>query len=248
MRLRRAGLHALLVIFVLACWEGYVRSGLGRAIVVSRPSDVLPEMMTIGRDPESWQAIGTTALGVGVGMGLGLVIGVVAAVTLSRSELVRRAIDPVLMAFYTVPRLALIPLFIVWFGTGLASSIVVVFSQAVIVFLLSTYASLDNVDDASASSMRLMGARPWMLLRCLYVPNALPFLFSAFRQALALGLGAAIIAEMFGTLGGVGARMAVALARFDMTEVLGWVIVTALLALVLDIVSSLLEKRMIRWR
>ena len=241
-------LHHLVWIFVvLAAWQMAVELGYARALVVSTPLRVLAEFLALVQAPGTWSAIAVTLSELAVGLSIGGVIGVVLGSIFARSRLLDRCFRPLVVAFYTLPRLALLPLFVVWFGLGGGSKIAVVVVHGVVVFLLGAYAAISGIDRRMVEACRIFGAGPARRLWLVYLPAAVPYLTTSARQVVGLALGSVIVAEVSGAFAGIGFELALRLARFDMTGVLAWVVLVALLALAFDRVGLLLERRTARW-
>lgn len=240
--------HGVTLVGVCLAWELLGRGSSDAGLFVSRPSVIVGQLAEILSDPASAGHVGTTLYELGVGLGLGGVTGVLAAALVSRRAWLRRAVDPLVLSFYTIPRLALVPIFIAWFGLGMGSKIAVAFIHGFVLFLLGMYSAMDNVDRTMENNIRILGGRKRHLMRHVYLPFSAPFLFVAFRQSLGLGLGSVIITEMLSSVSGIGFELGLAVAYFDMSLALAWVIIAATLGVVLDQVAASLERRVVRWR
>ncbi len=241
-------IHVALIGAFAFLWQAVVDAGVLKAIIFGRPTGVLAYLGELLTDPATAGAIGVTFAEVAMGLGLGALSGVGMGVVLSRSSVLRANLDPVFLALYTLPRIALIPLFMVWFGLGMPSKVAAVFIHGFVIFLLGTYATVDSVDRILIRNLWMLGASRWHVLRHVYIPWASTHMFTSFRQALGLGIGTAVVAELIGSFEGVGYEIGLTLAAFDMNGTFAWVLLIASLSVFLDRSGTELEHRLLRWR
>lgn len=240
--------HGVAIALIILIWQVSVEFGLVREFAVSTPVRVLSAFVDVVISGRSWVAVGVTLSELAVGLALGGSVGILLGAAFASVRLLDRLFKPLILSFYTLPRIALLPLFIVWFGLGMGSKIAVVVIHGLVGFMLGAYATVSNIDRALVESCRVFGAGRIELLRLVYLPFSLPYLSTSARQVLGLAFGSVIVAEIAGAMEGIGLEISHHLARFDMTGVLAWIIFTSLLALVLDRGAVEIEKRAIRWR
>ena len=240
--------HVLLILALAAAWQSLVDAGVLKAIIFGRPTGVFRYLVRLLTDLATARALAFTMSEVVAGLGLGAVAGIALGIVLTRVRALRGSIDPVVLGLYTLPRIALIPLFIVWFGLGMPSKIAAVFLHGFVIFLLGTYATIDSVDRVLVSNLWMLGASRWEIVRHVYLPWAWTHLFTSFRQALGLGIGTAVVAELIGSFEGVGYEIGLRLGAFDMNGTFAWVLIVASLAVVLDRIATQFERRLLRWR
>jgi NitT/TauT family transport system permease protein len=215
-----------------------VRGGVVPAYALSQPTLVFPRFASLLSELSMWRHIGITLVSLGMS----------AATLLKGVPLGRSAFDPVVLAFYTIPRLGLVPLFIVWFGFGMTPQVIVAAIHGFVIFYLGMSAALDSIPQELVASVRSMGGGHRDVLRSVSLPYAAPFLVASFRQALALGLGSVILAEMIGPLGGIGFLLSQRLARFDATGTIALILIAACVAVALDFLAAKVERRVTRSR
>jgi NitT/TauT family transport system permease protein len=245
--LRIAATHCIAVICLLSLWQLAVTVGLARELVVSTPLRVAAEFAQIVSIPRTWTAVSVTLWELAVGLAMGGFVGVVLGAAFARVPLLDSIFKPLVLALYTLPRLALLPLFVVWLGLGVESKIAVATIHGVVLFLLGSYAAVSSLDTRLIESCRMFGASPLRLLTLVYLPSSIPYLLTTARQAIGLALGSVIVAEMSGSFAGMGFELSRRLAQFDMTGVLAWVVLAAVLGLALDRVALSFERHMTRW-
>jgi NitT/TauT family transport system permease protein len=187
-----------------------------------------------------WQAILGLVLALPVGVGLGIIL-----VALPKTA---RVVDPFLMGLYSLPRIALAPLFVIWFGIGLWSKVMLVFSLVVFVFILNTRQGLLEVDRDLLSLMRTMRASRDYIFRRVQIPSILPWLIAAFRINVGLALIGSVIGELLGSNRGLGWYVEHSGGRLDTTGVFVGLIALMVLALAINETVSFAERRLLRFQ
>jgi NitT/TauT family transport system permease protein len=240
--------HALFIPALFLIWEGLVRAGVLKAAIVGRPLLMLEQLWEILTTRGTLDAVQVTLTEVVLGLVLGAACGIAVAIVLSFFPFLRRGLDTLFLALYTLPRVALVPLFIVWFGLGMASKVSAVFIHGFVLFLLGTYATVESVDRALLRNFRMLCAPKLRYLTEIYAPWAVPNFFVVLRQAVGLAIGTAVVAELIGSFEGVGYEIGLRIGAFDMNGTLAWVLIVATLAVLLDRIASYFEKRLLVWR
>jgi NitT/TauT family transport system permease protein len=163
-------MRALFLALVLAAWQGAVAIGLADAAFVSTPVGVAQSLWQMLKSGEIFPNLGTTIVEIVVAFVASVVFGIASAVVLDRNNWLDRILSPFLTALNSMPRIALGPLFILWFGIGIASKIVLAFSLGYFIMLLSTLGGLKNVDRDLLLMSRLFGASELRLFRHVRLP------------------------------------------------------------------------------
>jgi NitT/TauT family transport system permease protein len=186
------------------------------------------------------EAITGFVFGAIAGMLLGLVFGT--------SRLVARILDPYLVGFSTVPRVALIPLMVLWFGIGFQTK--VIFTALLVFFpvFMNTLAGIRDVDQDLIDVIRVMGASRFDTLMKVLVPSALVWLFAGLRISAPYALIGAVVGEMFTSNAGLGYLLSQSAAQFDTGALFATLLVITLLGLVLTVGLDRLERNMLRWQ
>ncbi|MGH3466662.1 MAG: ABC transporter permease [Thermocrispum sp.] len=185
-----------------------------------------------------------TAIGFAVGAGAGIVVGLVFGV----SPLIARILDPFFVALNSIPRVALIPLFILWFGIGIETK--VLFAATLVFFpvFMNTFAGVRDVDRDLIDVIRVMGASRLDAVRRVLVPSALAWVFAGLRMSVPFALIGAVIAEMFTSNEGLGYLIALTANQYDTAGSFATLFVTTALGLAITWVVGQVERRMLRWR
>jgi ABC-type nitrate/sulfonate/bicarbonate transport system permease component len=179
-------------------------------------------------------------LSIAVGLPLGMLMG--------WYRRLNQAFDPFVTFFYSIPRIALTPLLIIWFGIGINSKIAVVFLGAVFAILINTAAGVKNLDPALIKAARSFGASDAQLFRTVVLPGSVPFILTGIRLGLGHALTGVVVAELIAAQAGVGRMMADAGATFQTSKVFVGLVIVATTGVVLTIVLSRIERRFQSWK
>ena len=188
----------------------------------------------LSRDAAAARGMMRCLLAAGLGLGL--------------APRVSRALTPLLTGLNGLPKLALGPVFIIWFGLGLRSKVIMSALMVFFIFVFNLYTGVRGVDPALLSGVRLLGASQGQLLTKVIWPACLPWLLTSLRTGLGLSLSGAIVGEYLGSTKGMGWLLSAAGDVFNSTRVLCCVLVLVVLIIALDAVVHLLEWRLLRWR
>jgi NitT/TauT family transport system permease protein len=242
-------LTRLIVVAVfLGIWEGVAHLGLTEDFVLSRPSLVFIWLEQAVISEFFWINVGVTLRETLLGLLLGSVLGIVSGFALAHWRRAFRVLEPFIMALYSLPRVALAPLFLVWFGIGEGSKVALAASLVYFVMLLNTYTGVREIDQTLINAVRTMGASSSFITRRIQLPAAMTFIFAGLRVSIGLALIGTIVGEMIAGRFGLGQMIAKAANMFDTAQVFGIVIVLAVLAVVLNETMKLLERRLMRWQ
>ena len=246
-RVRRIFGHLLIAGGLLLCWQTAVQTGLIRSLVFSSPLKVFYQLLEILSSSESWYAIGVTLFELTVGVVFGGLTGALLGSLFARMPIVDRMFKPLVLGIYTLPRLALLPLLVIWLGLGPGSKIALAFFHVLVIFMLGAYAAVSGIEQRLVSSCRLFGASRYQVIRLVYLPGSLPYLATSMRQALGLALGSVVLAEMVNSFEGIGFETSLFMSRFEMSGVIAWVMISSCLALMIDYAFVVLQRRTLRW-
>lgn len=183
------------------------------------------------------------------GLALGVTAGIVVGILIARSpKLVSSTIDPYIMGLYSLPRVALAPFFILWFGIGLESKVALVVSVVAFVVLFNVRQGIEGVDADMVDALRSMRAGRWQMTRYLTVPAVVPWIISAVKIAVGLALVSSVVGEMVGSTMGLGWYVTQTLNQFDMTGAVTALLIMATLALGLYALVAAVERRVCGWQ
>lgn len=239
--------RAIFLIGFLVLWQGAVALGLADPAFVSSPTDIAMALWKLVSGGDLGANLLTTLVEIMISFTLSVVCGIGSALILDRSDRANRTLSPFLTAFNSMPRIALGPLFILWFGIGIASKVVLAFSLGYFIMLLSTLGGLKNVDRDLLLMSRLFGASELRLFRDVRLPWALPSIFAGLRLTLIYCSAGAVIGEMIAAQSGLGLLVQSFSGRFDVASVMALILVVAFLVMALTALMDLVERRLLAW-
>jgi NitT/TauT family transport system permease protein len=243
---RLNGSRLLLIVVIIVLWQ--VISDVGHlSLYMSSPTAVLSKLISWYNSGVLGTAVGVTIEEAVIGYVIGSIAGAVVGFVLGRIEFVGKLLDPIVLALYAVPKIALAPLFVLWLGIGIVTKISV---AALLVFFLvfyNTYAGTKQIDERLCDQARLMGAGRWDVMSKLVMPQAAAWCFVGLRIALPYSLTGAVVGEFISSTEGIGYEINNATATFDTAGVFAGLVLLTVIALILNMVLDVVEKRMSRW-
>jgi len=178
-----------------------------------------------------------------IGAGAGLILGF----TLARLEFVYRIIEPYVVAFYGIPRIALAPLFILWFGIGITSKIAVAAIMVFFIVLINTIAGIRAAPAQLVQVARVMGASEWALVRKVIFPAATPFIIAALQITVPQAMIGAIVGEFISSNRGVGHLISRAAGFLDTPGLFAGIFALLVIVLVMNYAITKLGNHLMRW-
>jgi NitT/TauT family transport system permease protein len=182
------------------------------------------------------------------GLVIGGAIGIVLAVALASTRLLGAIFVPFLVLLNSLPRVTLVPLFILWFGFTLWSKVVSAIVLVVFVVFFATYDGIKDVDPTLIANVRVLGASRWQVMRHVLVPSALTWIFSSLRTAVGFALIGAVVAEYFGAQAGVGYRIQYSEAQLNISGVFAGLFILMVLVFAINLVIALLQRWLLAWK
>jgi NitT/TauT family transport system permease protein len=215
---------------------------------VSSPLEVAKRLLRWSQDGTLLNHASYTFRATGMGFLLGAVIGFTVGFLLGRSETAARICDPYITAIYCLPKIALAPLFLLWFGIGIESKIAM--AAAIVFFLvfLNTFAGVRAVERIHLDTVRIMGGGAFALLRYVVLPSAAAWVLTGLKISVPYALIGAVVSELISSNRGIGFLIAQAQGLFDTTGVFTGLIVLATAGVVLNGTLKAVERRVLRWR
>ena len=230
-----------LAVFVIV-WE-IVAKVRDDPIVLVTPDRVLVTAIQQFHERSYWDDWRVSLSEYAIGMALAISTGVILGAILGQIPHLKRAADPVLTAFYSTPTVALAPIFILWFGLGQLSKVMVVFYVAVLPITVITATGIANVDPTYLDVARVFRTSRVRRLFTVLLPAAMPSVIGAIRIGSGVGLIGVILGEFFGSQAGLGYLVLFATNRFDLALLLVGVISLASVGIVITALLSVVERR-----
>ncbi len=239
-------LRFLSLAVVLSLWQ-YAGSRMN-PIFLSTPSAIFDAAVKVIANGELPWALLVSLGVVFAGFSLAIIVGVPLGLLMGRSRIAEYLLDPYVNALYVVPRIALIPLIIIWLGLGIQAQIAVVFGTSVFPILISTEAGVKSVSANLIETARSFGAREYHMVRKIILPGSVPFIMSGLRLGIGQAIIGMIVAQMFLGISGMGFMLVNYGNQFATDYV--FVVVLALAALGVTLTSAVrqIEKRFSHWR
>lgn len=178
---------------------------------------------------------------------IGAAAGLLLGFTLARSDLVYRIVEPFVLAFYGIPRIALAPLFILWFGIGIASKIAVAAVMVFFIVLINTIAGIRSAPPQLLQVARVMGASEWDLVRKVVFPAATPFIIAALQITVPQAMIGAIVGEFISSNRGVGHLISRAAGWLDTPGLFAGIFALLVVVLLMSLGITVLGNYLMRW-
>jgi NitT/TauT family transport system permease protein len=182
------------------------------------------------------------------GFTLGTVLGLLAGVVLSRAQFASDVLDPFLVAINGIPRVALAPLFVVWFGIDMLPKIILVFTLVFFVIFYNTYAGIKSVDRRFTDLAFVMGANANELFRKVILPASLPHIFLGIKLSIPYALIGAIIGEFVASSAGLGWKIQMETSLYNTTGTMAGLIVMMFIVVAMNALLAVAERRLLRWQ
>lgn len=243
----KANLPALVFLFaLLLLWQAGA-TGMNAAYILPSPTQILQKLWEL-RGPLFTVHLPATVQVSAIGLALSLVLGLALAVAMDGSETVRRMLYPVVVVSQTIPTTAIAPLFVLWFGYGIWSKVLV---TVLITFFPITITVYDGLRSAKVEMSELLltyGATQRDIFVKIKVPCALPYFFSALKMAIPMSVIGAAIGEWLGAQSGLGYFSRRMMTQLDGAGVFAPIVLLSVVAMAAVGVVALLERRFVRWR
>jgi len=240
-RLLSAG--ALIGFFVL--WE-LVCLGFGVSdLILPRPSQIAHVL--IEKMPLLWPHAMQTLYTTFAGFVLGVLAGIVIGVGIGSSKLAYDVTYPLLVGFSSIPKVAVVPLFVVWFGAGTVPAILTSMVISIFPVVVNVATGLASTEPELEDVLRVLGARKRDILWNVGLPRALPYLFASLKIAITLAFVGTVLSETVAANQGIGTVMMIASGNFDVPMVFAGLFLLAAMGVALYAISSLVERRTTGW-
>lgn len=250
-RAKLAGLRCALIGFFLILWQ-LVTGGifpefkLIDPVYVSSPTGIVASLY------HDYPILLTDAVATLTAAFWGFVIGVIFGVSFgflfARVPILSLLLDPFFLALNALPRPALAPLFIIWFGLGPTSKVILSVSIVFFLVFYNTYAGVRSIDENFILGVRVMGANRWHIMQFIVLPSVVSWVFAALRVGIAYSLLGVLVGELAGSTSGLGYRMNIARGLFQTDRLFAILTLLAVVGVVLTEGAKWLENRLQRWR
>lgn len=240
-------LRIAFLLVLLVAWE-YGSLVFQAEFFVSRPSAIAAAALRLLQSGSFFYHFSITATEASLGFLTGSAAGIVVGLVLGRIKLLADVLDPFLTALYSLPKVALAPLFILWFGIGIDMKIILAAATVFFLVFLNTYTGVRNVSGEQLAILRLMGAKESHLITKVIIPSAFTWVFAGLRLSVPYALIGAVVGEIIAANRGLGYLLSDAAAQFDTASVFAALIGIVLLAMVFNGAVKVAETLLMPWK
>lgn len=237
----------VLIAILLGIWQ-FAVSGLGvSAFILPPPASVWTALTQILKVGGTYHDIWITLSEVLIGFGIALVTGMAVGALLGRVAWLARATQPALVAFQVVPKVAFIPIFVIWFGFGTTSKIIMAAILAFLPVMTNVMLGVRSVDAGHRDVMRGLGASKWATVKNLELPSTLPYIFAGAEVAIVFAVIGAIVGEYLGGSNGLGHEVVTSLNSLNAPQLFAVIVLLALMGSLLYLVVNVAKRLVIPW-
>jgi NitT/TauT family transport system permease protein len=237
----------VLLVVLIVTWQ-YASGRLVPEFFISKPSAILAALRDFVLTGNLFFHVGITATEAFTGFVLGATAGIVAGVALGRIHFLADLLQPFILAFYSLPKIALAPLFVLWIGIGMEMKIVLTGTVVFFLVFLNTFTGVRGVSRELIAILYLMGANERQVLSKIVLPSAITWVFTGLRISVPYALIGAIVGELIASNRGLGFLLANASGQFDTAGVFAALAVIMALAFVLNGLVRLAEIKLMPWK
>lgn len=246
----RPHLRVSLLVFVtvIVLWQLGCQYGFISTIALASPAQAFGAIMDLVHTGMLWKHVGLSLYRLIAGWTLGTLLGIAVGIMVGLFSLVRAGLMPLVSALFPIPKIALLPLFVVWFGIGEGSKIATILFGTFFPTVIATYSGIDSVDRNLIRMGQSFGLTWASIVRKIIVPGALPAILSGFRISASIAIVLLVAAEMIGARYGIGAYILTAGALFAIDKLIAGVILLSVIGLVIAWLIGRAEKHFLDWR
>ena len=239
--------RVLLAVAVLAVWE-FATDRWVDPFWFSSPLRIGAHLVEMVGQLDLFRDLWVTMTETFLGYFAGAILGVLAGLILSRLETLARVLDPFIVALNGIPRVALAPLFIIWFGIDIKSKIVLASTLVFFITFYNTFAGIRGVEPAFKNVARVMGAGERQIFLKVILPAASPWIITGLKMSLPFALIGAIIGEFMAASKGLGFRLQLYTGLFNTTGAIAVIFILMIMMIAFNAILNRIEDHLLRWR
>lgn len=249
---RYSMVSVLSVALFIVIWQIYASANMEHGWInpkfIPRPTDILETFQTYIADGSLFRHIGVSLMRIGEGFAIGTLLAVALGYIIAKNRLVESIFTPIINIIGAIPPYAFMPLFIIWFGVGEQSKIILIVVSTFLPLLSYTVQGIKSIDPIHVRSAMSLGAGGWQVFRCVVFKSALPSIIAGMKVSVSLSFSALIVAEMIGADSGLGYIIVDARNWFKVSDMFMSMVVIAILSLIIQAILNQLEKRLFKWK
>ena len=235
-------------LLVLAVWQGASSLGWVSELFLPSPRAILAGLWQLAASGDLWRHLGASLQRLAIGWCLGTLCGLVVGFALGMGSLSRSVGVPFVAALFPIPKIALLPLFIIWFGIGEPSKVATIAFGVFFPTVINTYGGVDNVPRNLIRMAQSFGLPTRSIVFKVVLPGAMPAILSGFRISVSIAIILLVAAEMIGAEFGIGALILASGNLMQTDLLLAGVVLLSLLGLCFSFVLTRVERHLLRWR
>jgi NitT/TauT family transport system permease protein len=252
-RARLVALQILVAVLGLAVWHVLTTTWVmgdpkKLQFFFSTPLDVLARCVRDLTGGEIWHHLAITLTETFLAFAIGAGGGIAVGFWFARQELLAAVFDPYVKAVNALPRVVLAPIFALWFGLGIWSKVALGVTLVFFIVFFNVYQGVKEVSPVVLSNARMLGLNERQLMRHVYWPSALSWMFSSLHTSVGFALVGAVVGEYLGSAAGLGYKIQQAEGVFDVTGVFSGMLILAVVVIAVDGLVTLVERRLLVWR
>jgi len=252
-RVRLIGLQVIVGLLAIALWQIGTTVPVGGDYLLppfffSTPMDVAARVVKWFVEGTVWRHLWITLYEAMMAFIIGSAAGVVIGFWFARQPMVAAVLDPYVKMINALPRVVLAPIFALWFGLGPASKIALGITLVFFIVFFNVYQGIREVSPAVLANARMLGMSDRALMRHVYWPSALSWMFSSLHTSVGFAVVGAVVGEYLGAAAGLGYLIQQAEGVFDVAGVFAGMFVLAVFVILIDMVVTAIEKRLLVWR
>lgn len=251
-------LVVLLVLWHLASRDDQIAFFLGQPVTVAGrvwswflPFEVPPNVLFpegLPGNADIYRHLGVTLLETVLAFVIGTLMGLGCGLWLALAPTASLILDPYVKAANSMPRVILAPIFALWFGLGIWSKVALAVTLVFFIVFFNVYQGVREVSPVVLANARMLGANQRQLLRTVYLPSAMSWVFSSLHTSVGLAFVGAVVGEYLGSARGIGYLILQAEGTFDVNTVFAGIVVLTAFSLVLDGIVGVVERRLMKWQ
>lgn len=235
-------------VIIFITWEIVSHYRIIDPFYISRPSAFLMDLWSMFQTGYIYRHIYATMYEMVLGLLTGVATGLIAGIILAYSKTAYDLIAPIFASINAMPRIAIAPLFILWFGIGVLSKIALIWTTVFFIVFYNVFFGVKNVNENIINAILVMGANKRQIIRFVILPSIISWLLASLRPSVAMALVGAIVGEMLASSEGLGWILIYATGLFYVTRIFSILILLALIGVALDYCVRAMEKVFLKWR
>ena len=244
-KIQRRVLPWIVIVLLFLIWEAAVWALAIQPFVLPAPSAVLQAAWQY-RWPiadNAWQTFLTTTIGFSIAVVIGLALGV----AVGSSTVIYDGFYPALIGFSTIPKVAVVPILVIWFGIGTVPAVLTAFLMSFFPILVNVATGIATVEPELRDVLRALGATRWQVIRKVGLPRSMPYFFASLKVAITVAFVGSIVSETVASNKGIGYLMLAASSRFEVPLAFAGLLITSIMGITMYAVAEIFERRMTGW-